>query len=187
MMRQQLAQLAVEAATMIARGEDQVYDLVAQRTYELFGADGGVGFPRWRLEDDGSTALVVSTGGVPRLSQAWLERALELAPRTPSIRLFEHAGVREPVRVSDHLEMPPFWGTEEFAVLHGPYGGRYPLGAAFVHRPDMVTFLGLHRVGRDFDDDEVADLRQLQRVLVQAFAFRHTLDEAVRDLTASRP
>ncbi|HYJ75345.1 MAG TPA: LuxR C-terminal-related transcriptional regulator [Kineosporiaceae bacterium] len=186
-MRQQLAQLAVEAATMIARGEDEVFDLVAQRTYELFGADGGVGFARWRVEDDGSTLLKVSPGGVPRFEQAWLDRALDLAPRTPSMLLLEQAGVREPLRVSDHLEMPRFWGTEEFAVMHGLYDGRYPVGVAVVHQPDEIAFIGLHRIKHDFDDDDLADLRQLQRVLTQAFAFRRTLDETVRDLMGRRP
>jgi len=186
-MRRQLAQLAVEAATMIARGEDEVYPLVAERTWALFGADAGVGFTRWFVNDADELEVRLSVGGVPPLGDDWLERAKDLAPQTPSILAFNDVGIREPLRMSDVLELPRLWGTEAFEHIHGVYQGRYPLGAAFVYRPDAMAFVGLHRIKRDFDDDEVADLRQLQRVLAQAFAFRHTLDEAVRDLTRPLP
>ena len=181
-MKQQLAALAVEAATLVARGEDEAFDLLAERTYELFGADGGVGVAHVTLDGD-DLDVRLSVGGVPPMGRAWMERAKELAPRTPSILAFRHSGVREPVRVSDVTELRRFWGTEEFAHLHGVHQGRYPLGAAFVYQPDELAFIGLHRIKRDFDDDEVADLRQLQRVLAEAFAFRRTLDDAVRDMT----
>ena len=65
--------------------------------------------------------------------------------------------------------------------------GRYPLGAAFVYQPDELAFIGLHRIKRDFDDDEVADLRELQHVLAEASAFRRMLDDAVRDMTLQTP
>src|SRR3954451_304254 len=181
-MKQQLAALAVEAATMVARGQDEVFDLLAEGTYELFGADGGVGVTYLTQEGD-DLDIRLSVGGVPPLGRAWMERAKELAPQAPSILALRLGGVREPVRVSDVIELRRFWGTEEFAHLHGVHQGRYPLGAAFVYQPDELAFIGLHRIKRDFDDDEVAELRQLQRVLAEAFAFRRMLDEAVRDMT----
>jgi len=185
-MKQQLAQLAVDAAMMVARGEPEVFDLVAERTYELFGADGGVGFARCWIDDGGALALRVSVGGIPPLPRSWLERAKDLAPHTPTMFVFQQVGVREPVRISDVLELRRIWGTEEFQHMHGLYQGRYPLGAAVAHRPDEMVLIGLHRTKRDFDDDDVADLRQFQRVLAQAFAFRHTLDDTVRHLRVPR-
>jgi DNA-binding CsgD family transcriptional regulator len=187
MMEQQLAALAVEAATMVARGQDEVFDLLAQRAYELFSADAGVGVGRLWTDREGALEFRLSTGGVPPLDGAWMERAKDLAPQTPSILALARAGVHEPVRVSDVLDLRRFRGTKEFAHLHGVHGGRYPLGAALVYRPDELVFIGLHRVKRDFDDDEVANLRQLQRVLAQAFSFRRTLDDAVRDMTQETP
>src|SRR6478672_3850194 len=186
MMRQQFAALAVEAANMVARGQDEVFDYVADRAYELFGAGGGVGFAQL-TDDDGALGIRVATGGVPPMDQAWLQRAKDLAPRTPSIVALRRGGVREPVRVSDVLELRRFWGTEEFAHMHGLHQGRYPVGAAFVYRPDELAFIGLHRIKRDFDDDDLDDLRHLQRVLTQAFAFRRTLDDAIRDMTLRTP
>jgi DNA-binding CsgD family transcriptional regulator len=186
MMKQQVAALAVEAATMVARGQDEAFDFVADRAYELFGADGGVGFARVN-DDGGALAVRVATGGVPPLDRAWLERAKELVPQTPSILALRRFGVHEPVRVSDVVDLRRFWGTEEFAHMHGLHQGRYPVGAAFVYGPDELAFIGLHRIKRDFDDDELTDLRDLQRVLAGAFAFRRTLDQAVRDMTLQTP
>jgi DNA-binding CsgD family transcriptional regulator len=187
MMKQQLAAMAIEAATVVARGQDEVFGLLAERTYELFRADGGVGFSHVSADDQGAIQVRLSVGGVPPLSSAWMERAKELAPQTPSILAFRRVGIREPLRVSDVLDLPRFWGTEEFRHIHGVYQGRYPLGAAFISRPDELAFIGLHRIKRDFDDDEVANLRQLQRVVAEAFTFRRTLDDAVRDLTLQTP
>jgi DNA-binding CsgD family transcriptional regulator len=186
-MKQQLAALAVDAATMVARGQHEVFDLLADRAYELFGADGGVGFCRCLTDDAGAPEIRLHVGGVPPMGAPWMERAKELAPRTPSIVAFRTVGDRDPLRVSDIIELPGFWGTEEFAHLHGVHGGRYPMGAAFVYRPDELAFIGLHRIKRDFDDDDVADLGHLQRILAQAFAFRRSLDDAVRDMTLQTP
>jgi DNA-binding CsgD family transcriptional regulator len=186
-MKQQLAALAVEAATMVARGEDEVFDVLAERAYVLFGADGGAGLSRWSLDDRGGFQIRLSLGGVPPLSSAWMERTTVLAPQAPSVLAFGRVGVRSPVRVSDVLQLRRLWGTEEFEHLHGVHGGRYPLGAAFVHRSEELVFIGLHRIGRDFDDDDLDDLHQLQQVLAQAFAFRRTLDDAICDMTLQAP
>jgi len=183
MMRQQLASLAVDAAMMVVRGQDEVFDLVAHGVYELFGADGGVGFCRCGTDDAGAPQIRLHVAGAPPLDAAWMERTRELMPRTPSIVAFRTVGDRDPLRVSDIIELRRFWETEEFAHLHGVHGGRYPMGAAFIYRPDEVAFIGLHRIKRDFDDDDLADLGHLQRILAQAFAFRHNLDDAVRDMT----
>jgi len=187
MMKQQLAALAFDAASMLVRGEDEVFDLVADRAYDLFGADGGVVFCHCLTDDSGVPQIRLHVGGVPPLGAAWVKRARQLAPRTPSFVAFRAVGERDPVRVSDVLELPRFWGTEEFAHLHGVHGGRYPMGAAFVYRPDELAFIALHRIKRDFDDDDVADLAHLQRILAQAFALRRSLDDAVRDMTLQRP
>ena len=73
MMKQQLAALAVEAATMVARGEDEVFDFVAERAYELFGADGGVGFAHV-TDDGGALEIRVATVGCPRGPAWWSGR-----------------------------------------------------------------------------------------------------------------
>src|SRR3954468_3299591 len=183
----ELVDLAVEAAILISRGQEEVYELVAQRTVGLFAAAAGVGFVRWAMDDAGEVEVRLSVGGVPPMDDAWLERAKEIAPRTPSIQAFAAFGVHEPLRMSDVLDLPRFWGTDEFEHIHGVHQGRYPLGAAVIYRPDELAFIGMHRIKRDFSDDDVANLRQLQGVLTRALAFRRTLDDAVRDMRRQEP
>ena len=81
MMKQQVAALAVEAATMLARGEGEVFDMLAERTYELFGADGGVGVTHV-THGSGGLEIRLSLGGVPPMGRAWMERAKD-SPRGP--------------------------------------------------------------------------------------------------------
>src|SRR3954466_13031440 len=106
MMKQQLAALAFDAASMLVRGEDEVFDLVAERAYDLFGADGGVVFCHCLTDHSGGPQVRLHVGGGPPLGARWAGRGGQLAPRTPSFVAFRAVGDRDPVRVSDVLELP---------------------------------------------------------------------------------
>ena len=88
------------------------------------------------------------------------------------------------VRVSDVVNLRSFWGTDEFACMHG-HGGRFPTAAALAINSTELVFLGLHRQRRDFSDQDVADLAVLQRVISPALAYRKALDAAIAQIDES--
>jgi DNA-binding CsgD family transcriptional regulator len=186
-MAQHVLALAIEAAELIARGNRAADQLLVDGLTEYFAADAGVAMTRWSADPGGSCLPTVTAGGAPPPTAEWLELAAAAAPRSPSVRALGRAGVREPVRVSDIVNLRGFWMTEEYEILHGLHGGRYPVGAALLIRPDELVFVGLHRQRRDFTDHELADLRVFQEVLAPALAFRRSLDDAVRRLTSPHP
>lgn len=182
-MTNDLITTTVDVAHMVARGEHGAEQLLAERMTELLAADAGVRVTRWVAQAGGAPELTVAVSGLPPATPAWLDLATNVGPRTPSMAALARVGVRRPVRVSDALDLRRLWGTEEFEFLHGASGGRYPMGVAFLRRPDQFVFMGLNRSKRDFDDDDLVNLRHLQRVLTHAYAFRRALDDAVREVT----
>lgn len=184
-MTDELMEIGIQAAQMIARGDPDAEQLVVDRSVELFGADGGVGMTHWAVGPDGRPDVRLAAGGPPP-PPGWLEQATAVAPRTASIVELARAGLSAPLRVSDVVDLPSFWATEEYAQTHGVNGGRYPMGAALLLRPDEFVFLGMQRTSRDFDDDEVEDLRRLQSLLASAYAFRRALDDAVSGISRPR-
>ncbi|MER7074177.1 helix-turn-helix transcriptional regulator [Terrabacter sp. NPDC000476] len=142
---------------------------------DVLRADAGIGLTRIARAADGSgrVEVSVSVSGTPPPPEEVGRRAVEVAARHPGLLTLSAAHA---TRVSDLVHLPDFWCTEVYERMHGHADGRYPMAALLHGSPDELIFLGLHRSRRDFDDDDVRLLEQLQRPLVAALAFRSALD-----------
>lgn len=175
--------LALELCPAIVRGEEYRAQL-AHRVYDLFGADAGAGVTHWHVNDSRLEPPVqVDVAGVPPLTREFLEGASEIAARHPGIRRMVQVGTASAVRLSDVTRLRSLWGTELFRRMHGHVeDARFPISAAlYVSRSSMI-FIGLHRRHRDFSDDEVAELAQMQAPLEAAMHYRTAIDAAVARL-----
>lgn len=177
----QLLTAAVEIAEMCARGESYGAVLV-ERARSLLGVDGGVAVTRLRFGDGPPVSVDIETDTTEMMPTAdMLRRAAQVAPHYPGITSMLMVGCKQPSRVSDVVNLRSSWGTEVFECMHGS-SGRFPTAAALAISSTELVFLGLHRQQRDFSDQDVADLAELQRVISPALAYRMALDTAIAEL-----
>ena len=178
-LEEQVAHLAIEVSHAVVSGEEYREHLV-NRVLRLFAADASAGVTTWNWTSgaaaDQSTVLV---GALPPSPETTLQ-VRQFANSHPGLAEMARVGTARPVRVSDHANLPKFWTTETYSFMHGPFDGRYPVGAVLLATPDVHIFLGMHRRSRDFTDAEMAMVSTLQRPIAAAMAFRVTLDETVR-------
>ena len=175
---------AIDSARMIMAGE--TFDLpLASGVARLFGADGGVGLTSYELTGPrGPTATLVTSPGV-EMSVDQLARAVAYAPSHPAIRRMVTEGTSMPVRTSDLVRMAEFWETPTYAFMHGwVAAARFPTAVALRVTSQRLVFLGLHREHRDVDDQDLALLALLQRVVAPALSCRAAVDDATRRLRA---
>lgn len=178
-LEEQVAHLAVEVSHAVVSGEEY-RDHLVDRVLHLFAADASAGITTWnwnsRAAADQSTVLV---GAAPPSPETTL-LVRQFAKNHPGLAAMARAGTARPVRVSDHTNLPKFWTTGTYFLMHGPFDGKYPVGAVLLTTPDVHIFLGMHRRSRDFTDAEMAMLATLQRPIAAAMSFRVTLNETVR-------
>jgi len=166
---------ARDMAVAVARGESSCGPFLEDLAQHL-GTDAGLGITTWsRAASGSSTFLDVDVRGGPMPSREQIDAVAEIAHLHPAIGALTLDHAR---RVSDVVAMRDFWCSEIYARMHAYVGGRYPIAILLRQSPTGVTFLGGHRSGRDFTDDDVLLFEVVQRLAVSALAFRAALDAA---------
>lgn len=183
----ELQRLGLDAAVAVAREGAPTPEFLPH-VVRLLGADAGVGLTTFRLEPGGGVQeVLIESAGAPPFPQEYFPSARRVAVSHPGIMGLSCEDV---VRLSDLVNLRRFWGSDTYELMHGFCDGRFPMAAGLHAGSTMVTFVGLHRHRSDFPDPAVEDLRQLQRPLVAAFAFRRELDrclERLQSLCGSEP
>ena len=172
--------IGVDAAWQIARGQDYAQEL-SERVDRAFCSDAGTGVCRWTPSTSGiSASAMLGLSRVSAITPAQIAVAESVAGRHPSYRWMLAGPTAQ--RVSDVAEMPRFWDSDVYAAMHAHTEGRYPASLTLQRTPTTLLFLGVHRQGRDLDDDELACLAALGEPVRAALAFRAALDDAVAQL-----
>lgn len=170
--------LGIEGARIEVRGGDCA-QLLADELHRIL--DVGVGIGRWPLADPSLGTLTV--GGVPAFSSAEFAGVVSHMGRHPTIRP-DLLADPTPFRLSDQVRLPEFWTTDVWWYVHGQRDGRYPAGFSLGLHDGRAGMVGLHRVTRNFTDEELAYLDLMREPLQTALAFRASLDRSVRKLQA---
>lgn len=183
-----MAARRLEAAASVARdlavaaSRAEPLEPLLPAVVDVLRADAGIGLTRLARREH-RVVVSVSVIGAPPVTEQMGRLALEVAGRHPGLLQLSTC---HPTRLSDLVHLPDFWHTEVYERMHGHADGRYPMAALLHGSPDELLFLGLHRSRRDFDDDDVRLLAQVQRPLVAALAFRSALDATTALLRGER-
>ncbi len=165
---------AARAAVLGQSYEDELTESV----FRQFSADAGACLVRWDVTPSGVRGSGLSTCGVEPLDGDQVVRAQAAAPAHPGIGRMLDPGAPSVTRVSDLVDLEPFWDSEVYEAMHGHSGSRFTAGLVLQRTPGTLVFLGVDRQCRDLEDDEVEGLTLLGEPLRAALELRDVLDRA---------
>ena len=172
-----MLRLSMSCARLVVAGEPYEQAL-ADGVADILQTDGGTGVTTWTGppgRDSPRVHVVVSQ--VEPFTQEHVAAAIPVAHRHPTLgRLGVGAGVTH--RVSDSLSLPEFWETDVWSLMHGRGNGRYPAAALLCRGRRTMTFVGVHRIRRDFDADDMVVLDRVRQPLSAALALAAAWQDA---------
>lgn len=173
-----MVSLSLRCARVAIAGE-AYQQVLADGVAPILRTDGGAGVVSWAgpIRHPAGPVDVVMMSGGPSMTGGQKAAGMASFSRHPSFDAGWRSG---PVhRVSDLTALPEFWQTDVWACCHGLTDGRYPAAAILMSTAEATVFLGVHRTGRDFDDEDMAILDLVREPLGPALAFRAAWQNAI--------
>lgn len=178
-----ILRLGIDTAEQVAADEldERAF---AENLLGLFRADAGVSVSHWDGSAWGSTPVRAVVAGCDELTREMAERAALYTTTHPSWVGMRRVGTTAPIRLSDEVPLPRFWGTDAYEALQGHIHSRFPMSALLHADRRTPALIALHRRHRDFTDEEMVLLARLQQPIAAAYKYRAALDIAAARISA---
>lgn len=166
-----MVRLGMRCARLVIAGEPYEQTL-ADGVADILRTDAGTGVTAWTGDPRSPLAAVdIVVSGVEPFTMDMARAAWPVVKRHPS---FDRSAwsIGPTQRISDLVEMPAFWDTDVWQLMHGHADGRFPASVVLARHRPTTTFVGVHRTRRDFDADDMVVLDLVRQPLSAALEFR---------------
>lgn len=168
-----MLRLSMRCARLVMAGEPYE-QVLADGVAGILRTDGGTGVTLWPRRKDRLPSVAVAEARP--LSRHEGLAALAVSDRHPSFACSTHLGRTH--RLSDVVQLPQFWDSDVWRIMHGHANGRFAASAMVQSDKGATIFVGVHRTRRDFDADDMVVLDLVREPLSAALAFRAAWQDA---------